>query len=187
MHRVTYSLSVSLDGFMKGPDGGFAWGAPDPDLEVFRFATDEVRGVHTHLLGRQLYESMVYWEAAQEDWGPEEREFARLWRALPKVVFSSTLTEVVGNTRLATGGLADEIARLKAEPGDGDIAIGGAELAHAAADLDLIDEYRLRIHPVLVGGGTPFFSRNDREVALDLVDTRTFACGVVHTRHRVVR
>ena len=187
MHRVTYSLSVTLDGFMQGPDGGFAWGAPDPDLEVFRLATDEVRGVHTHLLGRNLYEAMTYWEADQEDWGPEELEFARLWRALPKVVFSSTLTEVVGNTRLATEDVAEEIARLQAEPGDGDIAIGGAQLAHAIADLDLIDEYRLRIHPVLVGGGTPFFSRNDREVALELVDTRTFACGVVHTRHRVVR
>jgi dihydrofolate reductase len=187
MRSVTYSLSMSLDGYVVGPDGGFDWGAPDD--EVFRLATDEVRGLDVHLLGRRLYESMLYWEPEQApELDESEQEFAELWRALPKVVFSRTLSAVQGNTRLASGGLAEEIERLRAEPGEGDIAIGGATLAAEAAALDLIDEYRIRVYPVLVGGGLPYFDHRDRRVDLELVESRSVGSGgVVYLRHRVTR
>ena len=177
VRRVTYSLGVSLDGYIVGPDGGFQWTAPDE--EVFRFATDEVRQVGVHLLGRRLYETMSYWETADQ-LDDLELEFAALWKALPKVVFSSTLSAVHGNARLASVGLAEEIERLRADPGKGDIAIGGATLAAEAAALDLIDEYRARVYPVLVGGGIPFFPRRGRRVDLELVETRTFSSNVVY-------
>ncbi len=92
-----------------------------------------------------------------------------------------------GNARLASGGLAEEIARLRAEPGEGDIAIGGATLAAEAAALDLIDEYRARVYPVLVGGGMPFFAQRERRVDLELVETRTFGSSVVYLHYRVAR
>ena len=187
MRSVTYSMAVSLDGYIVGPDGNFDWAAPDE--EVFRFATDEVREVGVHLLGRRLYETMLYWETADQDPSLDdlEREFAAIWKALPRVVFSTTLSAVQGNARLASGGLAEEIERLRAEPGDGDIAIGGAALAAEAAALGLIDEYRARVCPVLVGGGIPFFPRRERRVDLELVDTRTFSSRVVYLRYRVAR
>ena len=187
MRTVTYSMGMSLDGYIVGPDGGFDWTAPDE--EVFRSHIDEIRGVGVHLMGRRLYETMLYWETAEEDasLGPAELEWAALWKPLPKVVFSTTLSAVQGNARLVSGGLADEIERLRAEPGEGDIAIGGATLAAEAAALDLIDEYRLRVHPVLVGGGIPFFPRRERRVDLELVETRTFTSGVVYLRYRVTR
>jgi dihydrofolate reductase len=103
------------------------------------------------------------------------------------VVFSTTLSAVQGNARLASGDLAEEIARLRAEPGDGDIAIGGATLAAAAAASDLIDEYRAVVYPVLVGGGIPFFAHRERRVDLDFIETRTFSTGVVYLRYRVAR
>ena len=103
------------------------------------------------------------------------------------MVFSSTLSSVQGNARLASGGLAEEIERLRAEPGEGDIAIGGATLAAEAATLGLIDEYRAMVHPVLVGGGIPYFPRAERRVDLELVETRTFGSRVLHIRYRVAR
>ncbi len=106
---------------------------------------------------------------------------------MPKVVFSTTLSVVQGNARLASGGLADEIERLRAEPGEGDIAIGGATLASQAAESGLIDEYRVIIYPVLVGGGIPFFSHHERRVDLELVETRAFSSNVVYLRYRVAR
>ncbi|MBY8886037.1 dihydrofolate reductase family protein [Streptomyces sp. PTM05] len=187
MRSVTCSMGVSLDGYIVGPDGGFNWTAPDE--EVFRFVTDEIREVGVHLLGRRLYETMLYWETADQDPSLDDSmlEWAALWKPLPKVVFSTTLSTVRGAARLASGGLAEEIERLRAEPGEGDIAIGGATLAAEAAAADLIDEYRPRVHPVLVGGGIPFFPRNERRVDLELVESRTFGSGVVHLRYRVRR
>ncbi|MDI3406169.1 dihydrofolate reductase family protein [Streptomyces cavernicola] len=188
MRSVTYSMNVSLDGYIVGPDGDFNWSEPDP--EVFRFWIDEIRGVDVHLLGRRLYETMLYWETAAQDpaLGAAEQEWAALWNPLPKVVFSTTLSDVQGRrARLASGGLAEEIERLRAEPGEGEIAIGGATLAAAAAAADLIDEYRTMVHPVLLGGGIPFFPRDERRVDLELVETRTFNSKVVHLRHRVAR
>ena len=187
MRSVTYSMSLSLDGYIVGPDGGFNWSVPDE--EVFRLATDEVRGAGVHLLGRRLYESMLYWETVDQSPSIDFStvEFAQLWRALPKVVFSTTLSEVQGNARLAAGGLAEEIERLRAEPGEGDIAIGGATLAAQAAELGLIDEYRARVYPVLVGGGIPFFPQDERRVDLELAETRAFDAQIVYLRYRVAR
>jgi dihydrofolate reductase len=186
IRRVTYSMGTSLDGYIVGPDGGFDWTTPDP--EVFRFWIDEIREVGVHLLGRRLYETMLYWDTVdQASLDDAELEWAALWNPLPKVVFSTTLSAVQGNARLASGGLAEEIERLRAEPGEGDIAIGGATLAAEAAALGLIDEYRAMVHPVLVGGGIPFFPRAERRVDLDLVETRTFSSRFVYLRYRVVR
>ncbi|MFE9043628.1 dihydrofolate reductase family protein [Streptomyces sp. NPDC012421] len=188
MRSVTYSMGVSLDGYIVGPDGRFDW--TDPDDEVFRFWIDDIRTVGVHLLGRRLHETMLYWETAEQDPSLDaaSREWAELWNPLPKVVFSRSLTEVQGtNTRLAAGGLAEEIERLRAEPGEGEIAIGGATLAAEAAAAGLIDEYRAMVHPVLVGGGIPFFPRDERRVDLELVETRRFGANVVYLRHRVVR
>jgi len=185
MRMVTCSMGVSLDGYIVGPDGGFVWSAPDE--EVFRSATDEVRQVGVHLLGRRLYETMLYWETADQDSALTdlEREFAALWVSLPKVVFSRTLSAVAGSNRLATGDLKEEVERWRAEPGQGDIGVGGATLAAEAAELGLIDEYRLRVHPVLVGGGTPFFPRAQRREDLELIGSHKFDCGVMHLRYRV--
>ncbi|MEV4940819.1 dihydrofolate reductase family protein [Streptomyces zaomyceticus] len=187
MRSVTYSMGVSLDGYIVGPDGGFDWTAPEDD--VFRFWIEQIRGVGVHLLGRRLYETMLYWETADQDPSIDEdtREWIALWNPLPKVVFSTTLTSVQGNARLASGGVAEEIERLRAEPGVGDIAIGGATLAAEVAEAGLIDEYQIMVHPVLVGGGIPFFARLERQVDLELVETRTFNSRVVHLRYRVVR
>jgi dihydrofolate reductase len=119
------------------------------------FVTDEIREVGVHLLGRRLHETMLYWETADQDPSLDdaELEWAAIWKPLPKVVFSATLPAAQGNARLASGGLAEEIERLRAEPAEDDIAIGGAALAAEAAALGLIDEYRARVYPVLVGGG----------------------------------
>ncbi len=187
MRSVTYSMSVSLDGYIVGPDGGFDWSAPNE--EVFRFWIDEIRGLGVHLMGRRLYETMLYWETADQDGSLDdsEREWTALWNPLPKVVFSTTLSKVQGTARLASGGLAEEITRCRAEPGDGDIAIGGATLAAEAAASDLIDEYRAMVYPVLVGGGIPFFPQCERRVDLDLVETRTFDSRFLYLRYRVVR
>lgn len=188
MRRVTYSMSTSLDGYIVGPDGGFDWTVPDE--EVFRFWLDEIREVGVHLLGRRLYEAMLYWETADRDevLDAPQLEWAAVWKALPKVVFSRTLTAVRGtNTRLASGTVAAEIGRLRAEPGEGDIAIGGAALAAEAAASDLIDEYRTVVYPVLVGGGTPYFPHHERRVDLELVENRTLGSRATYLRHRVTR
>jgi dihydrofolate reductase len=187
MRSVTYSLAVSRDGYISGPDTTFDWGAPSE--EIFTFTTDEVRDLGVHLMGRRLYEAMLYWETADQDPSLDDSrlEFAALWKALPKVVFSTTLTAVQGNARLASGGLAEEIGQLRVEPVEGNIGIGGATLAAEAAELGLIDEYRTRVYPVLVGGGIPYFAQRGRRVDLELVETRTFDTGVVYLGHRVIR
>jgi dihydrofolate reductase len=187
MRRVTYSMGVSLDGYIVGRDGDLDWTAPDEEL--FRFVTEEIREVCVYLLGRRLYETMLYWETADQDPSLDDSmlEWAAIWKPLPKVVFSTTLPAVQGNARLASGGLAEEIERLRAEPAEGDIAIGGATLAAEAAASGLIDEYRVRVYPVLVGGGIPFFSQSESRVDLELVETRTFSSGVVYVRYSVTR
>jgi dihydrofolate reductase len=187
MRSVTYSMGASLDGYIVGPDGRFDWTVPDK--EVFRFWIDEIRGVGVHLMGRRLYETMLYWETADEDASLDEAEleWAALWKPLPKVVFSTTLSAVQGNARLVSGGLAEEIERLRAEPGEGEIAIGGATLAAEAAALDLIDEYQVMVHPVLVGGGISYFPQGERRVDLELIETRTFNAKFVYLRYRVAR
>src|ERR1700716_3634042 len=153
MRRVIYSMGVSLDGFIAGPGGEIDWSAPDAELH--RFHNEQTRELGVHLCGRRLYEVMSYWDTAAENPSlPEtEREFAAIWKDLPKIVFSTTLETVQGNARLARDGIAAEIAKLQEQPGK-DIALGGAGLASTAVKLGLIDEYRLFVNPVMVGGGT---------------------------------
>ena len=147
MPNVIYSMGgVSADGYIVGPDGTFDWSTPDEELH--RFHNEQTSALAGHLLGRRLYETMVYWETAENDPSDIAREFALIWQALR-----------------------------------GDVAVGGAELAAEAARLGLIDEYRLFVHPVAVGGGIPFFPR-DHRVDMELVETRTFSSRVVYLRYR---
>lgn len=183
MRKLIYSIGLSLDGFIAGPDGGFDWSVPDEEL--FRFHIEQTRELGAHLCGRRLYETMVYWETAEQNPSSTdfELEFAQIWKQLPKIVFSSTLETVQGNARLATRSVAEEAEALKRQPGK-DIGVGGAALASSLIRLGLIDEYRLFVNPVLVGGGTPFFPTLDQQLDLELVDMRTFGSRVVYLRYR---
>ncbi len=184
MPKLIYSMTASLDGYIADPDGAIDWSVPDEEL--FRFHTRHVQEIGVQLCGRRLYETMTYWETAEEgSLDADQVAFARIWKALPKVVFSTTLESVVGNTRLATGGVGEEVSRLKAQPGK-DIAVGGAGLARACMELGLIDEWRLFVSPVLLGGGTPYFPILDGRVDLELIETKTFGSRVVFLRYRRV-
>jgi dihydrofolate reductase len=178
-------MGVSLDGFIAGPNGEIDWGAPDEELH--RFHNQHVREIGAHLCGRRLYEVMTYWETADENPSAAEYEleFARIWKSLPKIVFSKTLEEVEGNATLVRDGVAEEVARLKEQPGM-DLAVGGAGLASTVMKLGLIDEYRLFVSPVVLGGGTPYFPALDERINLELVETRTFGSRVVYVRYRRV-
>jgi dihydrofolate reductase len=184
MGKLIYSLGVSLDGFIAGPGGDIGWSAPDEELH--RFHNQQSREISVELYGRRLYEIMRYWETAEENSSlpQHELEFARIWKATPKIVFSKTLEKVEGNARLVKGDAAEEVARLKAEPGK-DLAVGGAGLASTFMKLGLIDEYRLFISPVVLGAGTPYFASLDQRINLELVETRTFGSRVVYVRYRV--
>jgi dihydrofolate reductase len=181
--KLIYSMSVSADGFIEGPDGDFSWTTPGEEL--FRFHTDRVRQLGAHLCGRRLYETMLYWETADQDFalGAAEREFAEIWQGLPKVVFSTTLESVEGNARLARDSVPEEVRRLK-EQVDGDLEVGGAALAADCIELDLVDEYHLFVYPVIVGGGKPFFPPTQASLELKLVETRSFASRVASLRYQ---
>jgi dihydrofolate reductase len=182
MHTVIYSMSVSLDGFIAGPGGDISWTAPDQEL--FEFHVQQTPQIGVELMGRGLYEDMLVWEAPEAPWSdPKALEFARIWQAVPKVVFSTTLREVRGNARLASDDVAGEVAKLKETPGDGVISVGGAGLAATLIKLDLIDEYRLFVIPVVVGGGTPYFPPLDAAIELELLETRTFGSRVLYLRY----
>jgi dihydrofolate reductase len=185
MRKLIYSTGVSLDGFIAGPDGEIDWSAPDEELH--RFHNQQTRELGMHLCGRRLYETMVYWETAEENPSASdyELEFARIWKELPKIVFSKTLEKVEGNARLAKDGVAEEIAKLKEEPGK-DLAVGGAGLASTCMELGLIDEYRLFVSPVVLGGGTAYFPALNERINLELVETQTFGSRVVYVRYRRV-
>ncbi len=182
---LIYSMSVSVDGFIADRDGDFGWSVPSE--ERFRFHIEEVRRLGAFLCGRRLYETMVVWETdpSMRDTEPEA-EFADLWSAIPKVVFSRTLDRVEGNARLAEGSLAEETAAAKGATAK-DVAIGGAGLAAQAVGLGLVDELRMFRHPVVVGGGTPFLPPVTEALPLDLVETRTFGSRVVYERYRRAR
>jgi dihydrofolate reductase len=182
MRTVIYSMSVSLDGFIAGPGGDIGFTAPDQ--EQFRFHVQQTRDIGVELMGRGLYEAMLVWETAETWADADGLEFARIWNAIPKVVFSGTLERVEGNARLAGTDVASEVARLKEEPGEGVISVGGAVLASTLIKLDLIDEYRLFVDPVVVGGGTPYFPPLDAAIKLELLESRTFGSRVVYLRYR---
>ena len=185
MRKLIYSMGVSLDGFIAGPDGEIDWSAPDEELH--RFHNQQTREMGVQLCGRRLYEAMVYWETADENpSAPEhELEFARIWKDMPKIVFSRTLEKVEGNARLVREGAAEEIAELKGQPGK-DVAVGGAGLASTLIERGLIDEYRLFVSPVVLGGGTQYFPALAERIDLELLETRTFGSRVVYVRYRRV-
>jgi dihydrofolate reductase len=179
---LIYSMSVSVDGFIADRAGGFAWSVPSE--EQFRFHIEQVRELGAHLSGRRLYETMLPWET-----DPSLREnelgaaFADIWSAVPKVVFSRTLRSVEGNARLATGSVAEEVAAAL-DATDKDVEIGGAGLAAEAIELGLVDELRIFRNPIVVGGGTPLLPPVAKDIALEMVETRTFGSRVIYERYR---
>jgi dihydrofolate reductase len=185
MRKVIYSMGVSLDGFIAGPNGEIDWSAPDEELH--RFHNDQTRELGAHFLGRRLYEEMTYWETADENpsAAEPELEFARIWQDLPKIVVSKTLEKVEGNARLVRDGVAEAVAELKGRPGK-DLAVGGAGLAATFIELGLVDEYRLFVSPVVLGGGTPYFPALEERIDLELVESRTFGSRVEYLRYRSV-
>ena len=174
------SMTVSLDGFIAGPGGDIDWSAPDDELH--RFHNERVRELDAQFCGRRLYETMLYWETALQDpaLSATATEFAHIWQALPKVVFSTTLQSVEGNARLATGSLTEELAALDGQA----VSVGGAGLAAGFTELGLIDEYQLFVSPVVLGAGTPYFPPLSERINLELVETRTFGSRVVYLRYR---
>ncbi|MEV7615973.1 dihydrofolate reductase family protein [Streptomyces sp. NPDC089799] len=188
MRKLIYGMNLTLDGYIAAVGDDIGWSG-SPSRELFQWWLDHERASALSLYGRKLWEAMSsYWPTGdrQPDATPAEIEFARNWRDTPKVVFSSTIDKVDWNTRLVTGDAIAEITRLKAGDG-GPMNIGGATLAGAAMRAGLIDEYVIATHPVLVGGGTPFFTALDGWVNLNLVETRTFPGGVVLTRYETRR
>ncbi|WP_448640106.1 dihydrofolate reductase family protein [Geodermatophilus sp. URMC 63] len=186
MRTLTFGMNVSLDGYIAAPGDDLGWSSPSDEL--FGWWSDRVGATGLALYGRRLWETMSsHWPTAdqQPDATPAHIEYARRWRDMPKAVFSSTISAVDG-ARLVTGDAITEITRLKTEDG-GPMDIGGATLAAAAMRAGLIDEYAIVTHPVLVGGGTPFFTALDTRVHLDLVQTRTFPGGVLLTRYTTRR
>lgn len=187
MRKLTFAMSASLDGYIAAPGGDLGWSIPSDEL--FQFWSDRVGATGLALYGRKLWEGMSsHWPTADQQPGatPAHIEFARRWRDIPKMVFSSTISAIDWNTRLVEGGAVSEITRLKAADG-GPMDIGGATLAAAAMRAGLIDEYVVVTHPVLVGGGTPYFTALDNWVNLRLVENRTFPGGVLLTRYETVR
>ena len=183
MAKLIYSTIASVDGYVADAAGAFQWAAPDE--EVFAFVNELERPIGTYLFGRRMYETMVSWETAADlDEHPVEREFARLWRAADKVVYSTSLASVASaRTRIERGFDPGAVRSLKATA-DRDLTVGGPDLAGQALEAGLVDELQLFAVPVLVGGGTPAFPSGVR-LDLDLLDERRFAAGTVYRRYRV--
>ena len=184
MRRLIYSMGVSLDGYIADRSGAIDWTAPDEELH--RFHNQQAREVGVQLYGRGLYETMRAWETLdqQPDATSAIREFAAIWRATPKLVFSTTLDAVQGpETTLVREDPVETVARLKQEPGK-DLAVGGAGLAGTLVAAGLVDDFRVFVSPVLLGGGTRFFPPLDERVSLELVETRTFGSRVVSLAYR---
>jgi dihydrofolate reductase len=181
---LIYSMGVSVDGFIADREGAFGWSVPTE--EQFRFHIEQTRALGGFLCGRRLYETMLVWETDPSLRDTEaEAEFADVWCALPKVVFSRTLSSVQGNARLAEASVGEEAASAL-DATDKDVGIGGAGLAAAAIELGLVDELRMFRNPVVVGGGTPFLPPVTEDVPLDLIETRTFGSRVIYERYRRV-
>jgi dihydrofolate reductase len=184
MAKLIYSAIASLDGYVEDEQGKFDWAAPDE--EVHAFVNDLERPVGTHLYGRRMYETLVYWETA--DTGPDQpaviRDWAAIWRGAEKIVYSRTLDEVSSaRTRIEREFGPEQIRQLKRDAG-ADLSIGGAELAGQAIAAGLVDECHLILHPVLVGGGKSALPSGVR-AQLELLDERRFAGGVAYLGYRV--
>ena len=183
MGKLVWMMSVSLDGFMAAPDRGLDW--QHIDAQVHRDFNRRLGALRAFLDGRITYELMVdFWPTADADpqAPPEIADFARIWRDMPKYVFSRTLTEADWDTTVLSEVDPVWVRHLLNEPG-GDVAVGGAELAATFRELDLIDEYWVYVHPVLIGAGLPMFGPADRLTELVLLETMTFDNGVVLLRY----
>jgi len=180
MGKLVYLMNVSLDGYVETRDRGLEWSLVDE--EVHTWFNDQTRSTDAFLYGRRINDLMAgYWPTSDTDPNatPAMLEFGRLWNATPRVVFSRTLDGVDPAARLATGTVEEELARVRAEfPGE--ISVAGPTLAAAFIERGLVDAYRLVVHPVVLGGGTPYFPRLERPIGLRLVETRTFTSGVVY-------
>ena len=175
--KLIYLLNVSLDGFIETSDHRLDWTLIDEELHAW--FNDQMRTLDGTLYGRRIYELMAaHWPTAEQQ--PEvtgvEREFARIWNALPKIVFSRTLERVEHNSRLVRGDVRPLLEELRREF-DGDLAVAGPDLAGQFVRHGLVDEYRLVVHPVVLGAGTPFWPELDTPLRLDLVDRRVFSSG----------
>ncbi|WP_370949725.1 dihydrofolate reductase family protein [Amycolatopsis sp. cg5] len=182
MRKIILQMSVSVDGFFEGARRELDWHHVDDDLH--RHFNTELGAMGAFLDGRRTYELMAaYWPTADRDPSATEpvAEFARIWRKMPKIVFSRTLHRADWNTTVAREVVVDDIMDLKSRPG-GDLALGGADLAATFRELGLIDEYRIYVHPVVLGQGKPLFSGH--RLDLDLVETRPFSNGVVLLRYQ---
>jgi len=183
MRKIIYSVNLTLDGFMEGPDHELDWTVVEEELHTF--FNDQEQKVDTHLYGRRMYETMKYWETADANPSSSavELEYARIWKNKSKIVFSKTLERVEGNARLVRDDIVNVIESLKAQPGK-DMYVGGAEIASSLRRLGWIDEYWLFVHPVVLGRGKPAFPAMDGSINLRLAETRTFRSGVVFLRYQ---
>ncbi|TCP55045.1 dihydrofolate reductase [Tamaricihabitans halophyticus] len=187
MRTVSYTFSVSLDGYIEDGNGGISWTTPDP--EVHEFFNEMGRGIDVSLYGRRLYESMSgFWPTVDDSSAEstEEADYAKIWAATPKIVFSTTLTKVDHNSRLVRENPEAEVRALKAQQGK-EIEVGGAGLAASLMRADLIDEYRMMLFPVVLGSGKPYFTELNASLPLELVETRTFGSGAVYLCYRRIR
>ncbi|MFG2096834.1 dihydrofolate reductase family protein [Streptomyces sp. NPDC048612] len=185
MRKIVLSLSLSVDGFFEGPDREIDWHLVDDELH--QYFNDWLRTAGAFLTGRVSHELMAgFWPTADADPACNRTmaEFAGIWRDMPKYVFSRTLEDAGGyHSTLVREVVPEEIMALKAQPG-GDLVLGGPDLAETFRRHDLIDEYRLFVHPVLIGRGRPLFRTADTRTALELAGTRTFGNGVVLLHYR---
>ena len=183
MAKLIYSAITSLDGYVADEDGNFDWAAPDE--EVHTFVNDLERPVGTYLYGRRMYEVMVYWETAHTlaDQPPHIRDFAELWHAADKIVYSTTLETVSSARTRIERDFDPEAVRQMKERAGGDITVGGSDLAAQAIRAGLVDECHLFVAPIVVGGGIPSLPNNVR-LELELLDERSFGNGVVHLHYR---
>ena len=186
MRKVIYSMSVSLDGFVETPDKSLEWVIVDEELH--NFFNNQAREMDAFMYGRRMYELMAAsWPTA--DAQPSNPafmvEYSRIWKDMPKIVFSRTLQKVEWNSRLVRGNIAEEVTGLKAQPGK-DLDIGGPTIAATFIQLGLIDEYQLFVNPVVLGGGTPYFPAVHNPMKLQLIETRKFRSGVVYLRYQPV-
>jgi dihydrofolate reductase len=187
MGKLIYCLNVSLDGFVADADGGLDWASVDDELHTW--FNERMRTLDASLYGRRLYELMAaYWPTAGSDPAATdtERDFARVWLATPKIVFSTSLGSVEWNSRLVSGDVGERLAELRSEfPGDMEVA--GPDLAARFVARGLVDAYELLVHPVILGAGMPFFPTLTGPIRLRLLGTRTFGSGVVLLRYEAVR
>ncbi|WP_407554956.1 dihydrofolate reductase family protein [Streptomyces sp. Pv4-95] len=184
MRKVILMMQLSLDGYFEGPHREIDWHMVDDELHGHM--NEELRTMGAFLSGRVTYELMAdFWPTADSD--PDSTplmvEFAGIWRDMPKVVYSRSLERADWNTTIVRDVVVEEVEELKAQPG-GDLALGGADLAAAFLRHDLVDEYRIYVHPVLIGRGRPLFRESDATVPLHLAETRTFGNGVVLLRYQ---